>query len=103
MLDTSRNTFTVQATNNPTTDEMREELAQMSTELGFVLKHVSGGAEKLKTVNYLTKPQTLRDEYYYNEDAYAVNDQMGGFRTNSQGSKQRELAPRSRKPNSKQW
>ena len=40
--DTRGNTFTVQSTHNPTTDEIREEMTQMRTELGLVLKHVTG-------------------------------------------------------------
>ena len=40
--DTGRNTFTVQSTHNPPTDEFREEMAQMKTELGLVLKHITG-------------------------------------------------------------
>ena len=40
--DTGRNTFIVQSTHNPVTDEIREEMSQMRTELGFVLKHITG-------------------------------------------------------------
>ena len=61
----------------------------MKTELGLVLKHVSGGAEKVYAVNYLSKPPLLVDEYYYDEDAYVVNDQTGRFRPNIQGSNQK--------------
>lgn len=46
------------------------------------------GEEKVNAVNYLDKPQPTVDEYYYEEDTYAVNDQMGGFQQNSQGSNQ---------------
>ena len=40
--DTERKTFTLQSTHNPGIDEIRDEMAQMITELGLVLKHVSG-------------------------------------------------------------
>ena len=40
--DTRRNTFAVQSTHNPGTDKIREEMDQMRTELGLVLKHVTG-------------------------------------------------------------
>ena len=32
----------MQASHNPGVDEIREEMAQMRIELGFVLKHVTG-------------------------------------------------------------
>ena len=69
-----RNTFAVQSTHNQATDEIREEMAQMSTELGLVLKHIIEGAEKINAVNYLSKPPPPNDECYYAEDSYAVNE-----------------------------
>ena len=86
--DTGRNTFAVRSTHNPPTDEIREEMAQMRTELGLVLKHVTKGAEKINAVNYLAKPPPPNDECYYAEDSYAVNEQTGGFRPSVQGSNQ---------------
>ena len=53
---------------------MCEELEQMRTELGLVLKHVSVSAKKVNTMNYSTKPPWTVDEYYYDEDTYIVND-----------------------------
>ena len=40
--DTRRNTFVVQSTHNAATDEIREEMTQMRTEFGLVLKHITG-------------------------------------------------------------
>ena len=54
--DTGRNTFVVQSTHNLATDEICEEMAQMRTELGLVLKNITGGAEKINAINYLSKP-----------------------------------------------
>ena len=58
----------------------------MRTELGMVLKHVAGGAEKVNELNYLSKPPSPNDEYYYAKDSYTVNEQTGGFRPDTQGS-----------------
>ena len=38
---TWRKTFAMQSTHNPAIDEIHEQMAQMRTELGFVLKHVT--------------------------------------------------------------
>ena len=40
--NTGRNTFAVQPTYNPATDEIREKMDQIITEHGMVLKHVIG-------------------------------------------------------------
>ena len=63
-------------------------MAQMRTNLGLVLKHITGGAEKINVVNYLSKPPPPNDECYYAEDSYAVNKQTGGLRPSAQGSNQ---------------
>ena len=76
----------MQSTHNPATDEIREEMAQMKTDLGLVKKTCHWGAEKINAVNYLSKPPPPNDECYYEEDSYAVNEQMGGFRPSAQGS-----------------
>ena len=76
--DTGRNTFAVQSTHNPATDEIYEEMDQMRIELGLVLKHITMGIEKINPVNYLSKPPPPNDECYYAEDSYAVNEQTGG-------------------------
>ena len=86
--DTWRNTFAVQSTHYPATDEIREEMAQMRTELGLVLKHVTGGPGKINDVNYLSKPPPPNDECYYEEDSYEVNEQTRGFRPSAKGSNQ---------------
>ena len=78
----------MQSTHNPTTDEIREEMAQMRTELRLVLKHVTRGAEKINAVNNLSKPPPPNDECYYAEDTYAAYEQTGGFRQCDQGSNQ---------------
>ena len=70
----------MQSTHNPATDEIREEMAQMRTEVGFVLKHITGGEKKIIAVNYLCKLPPPHDECFYAEDSYAVNEQTGGFR-----------------------
>ena len=81
---TWRNTFAVQCAHNSVVNDLREEMSQMRTELGFVLKHVTRGAEKVNAVSYFTKPPPPADEYFYVEDTYAVNDQTGCLRPNTQ-------------------
>ena len=68
-----RNNFAVQSTHNPATNEICEEMAQMRTELGLILKHFTWVAEKI------TKPPQPNDECYYVENFYAVNEQPGNF------------------------
>ena len=69
----------MQSTHNPAIDEISEEIAQMRTELGLVLKHVTGGAEKINTVKNMAKQPPPNDECYYAGDTYAVNELMGGL------------------------
>ena len=38
--DKGRTTFAVQSTHNPATENIREEMAQMRTKLGLVLKYI---------------------------------------------------------------
>ena len=52
----------MQSAHNQATDEIREEMAQMRTELGLVLKHVTGGAEKINAVICMAKPPPPNDE-----------------------------------------
>ena len=59
----------MQFTHNPATDEIREEMAQMRADLGLVLNHITGGAEKINGVNYLSKPPPPNDECYYANDS----------------------------------
>ena len=44
--DIGINTFAVQSTHSPATDEICKEMGHMRTELGLVLKHVTGGVER---------------------------------------------------------
>ena len=77
--DTRKNTFAVQDTNNPSTNEMHEDSPHIRNEVVFILKHINGGAKKVNLVNYLTMSPPPTDVYYYKEDIYAVNDHTWGF------------------------
>ena len=69
----------MQSTHNPATDDIREEMAQMRTELGLVLKHVTGGAKKINAVNFLSKPPPQNEECYYEENFYGVIKHTDNF------------------------
>ena len=60
--DSGRKTFAVQASHNPSANEIHEEMSQMRIDLWFVLKQVTGGAEKVNAVNYFAKPPPLIKE-----------------------------------------
>ena len=49
--DTGSNTFIVQSAHNSIADYLRDDMAQMRTDLGLVLKHAVGGAEMVNAVN----------------------------------------------------
>ena len=51
----------------------------MRTELVFVLKHVTGGVQKINVVNYFHKQLPPNDECCCEDDSYAVNEQTRGF------------------------
>ena len=72
--DAGRNTFAVQSTHNPTTDEILQEMALMRTELELVLKHITGGAGQINAVNYLCKQLPQNNECYYGDDSNTVNE-----------------------------
>ena len=61
--NTRKNAFSIQATENQTTDDIYEEMSQMRTELGLVLKHVSVGAVMVNAVNYFEKSHPPADGY----------------------------------------
>ena len=90
-LDNGRITFEAQSAQTSFAHDLREEMVQKRIELGLVLKHVSGGAEEVNVVNYLSKPPPQNDEYYCDEDSCAGNYQIGGFRLNAQGSNKENL------------
>lgn len=63
-------------------------MTQMRTEFNIIVNHILGdGQEKVNVVRSLGKAPAHK-EYGYEEDAYYVNDEMGGFWTNAQGSNQ---------------
>lgn len=82
MLAISKSILSIQATQNQPKDDIGEEMAQLRTEIGLLLKHLNGSAEKLNAMNYLV------DEYIYEKDLNLVNNQTVDFWTNAQASNQ---------------
>lgn len=81
----------MQAIHNLSSYEIPEKFAQMRTKIRFILKHIIVGAENMNEVNYLTIPPPPADEFYYEDDCYAVNDQTEGFQPNAHGSKVKQI------------
>lgn len=67
--------------------ELSQEVAQMKTALSLYMKQHRDGPKKMNIVGLHARAQRYED-YKYDEDAYYVNDQTGGFRTNAQRSNQ---------------
>lgn len=73
-MDTGRKTFAFQLIGNQSPGGICEDMAQMRRKLGLVLKPVSGGAEKINVMNYLTRTATPAKVCYYEEDPYEINE-----------------------------
>lgn len=81
--DNWRNTFVVQDTYNLATNEIREEMGYMWTELGLVLKYVNGGGREDEWSDLFDYTSTTSGVVLLWEDVYAVHDQKRGFWQNA--------------------
>lgn len=77
----TKSSFSVSANSKLTkiNDEMMQELAQISANIGLLMKQ---SQEHVNAVAYQPPRQSMYEESYYEKDTCIVTDQMASFWTN---------------------
>ena len=76
--ETTKSSFSTKAkpSSSLPNEELLQEIAQLRTDLQVAIKNI--GHEKVNAVDLQGRAPS-HDDYDYEEDAYYVNDQQGGF------------------------